>query len=74
MTATDSNLRAIVAELANALQVTILIAQHLERASSTTAQDATAITWNLSRATTALRKLPGLDQVPLTQFTEEQNS
>ena len=55
--ALDPNLRVIVDELANALQVVVLIAEHLERASSATAQDATTITRSLHRVTTALQKL-----------------
>lgn len=57
MAPVDPNLRAIVDELANALQVVVLLAEHLKRASSAAEQDATAITRNLQRVTTALQKL-----------------
>jgi hypothetical protein len=57
VTPPNANLRAIVDELANALQVVVLIAEHLERISSTTGQDAAAITRNLQRVTAALAKL-----------------
>ena len=57
MTPPDPTLRAIIDELANALQVVVLIAGHLERASSATAQDAATITHNLQRMTTVLEKL-----------------
>ena len=57
MTSPDSSLRAIVDELANALRVVVLMAGHLERATSLTGQDAAAITRNLHRVTVALEKL-----------------
>jgi hypothetical protein len=53
------DIRPIVEELINALQVAVLLAQHLDRASAKAAQDVTAITRNLNRATTALLKLRG---------------
>ena len=52
----DPGLRSVVDELVNALQVAVLLAQHVERTSATTAQDATAITRNLHRVTQALEK------------------
>jgi len=57
MASPDPNVRRVVEELANALQVVVLIAEHLQRASSATAQDATAISRSLHRVTTALQKL-----------------
>jgi len=53
----DPNLRRVIDELANALQVAVLIAEHLELASSATAQDAIALSRNLKRATDAIQKL-----------------
>ncbi len=50
----DSDLRILIDEVVNALQVAILLAQHVERTSTTTAQDATAIIRNLRRVTEAL--------------------
>ena len=57
MTPRDPNLRRVIDELANALQVAVLIAEHLELASSATAQDAIALSRNLKRATDAIQKL-----------------
>ncbi len=57
MTPLDPTLRSILDELSNALQVVVLIAEHLALASSATAQDATAITGNLKRVTDALHQL-----------------
>jgi hypothetical protein len=51
------NVRQLVDELANALQVAVLVAQHLELASSATAHDASTLTRTLRRATSALQKL-----------------
>ena len=53
----DPNLQRVIDELANALQVAVLIAEHLELASSATAQDAIALSRNLKRATDAIQKL-----------------
>lgn len=53
----DPFLRSLIDELANALQVAVLLTQHVERASATTAQDAATITSSLDRATAALQKL-----------------
>jgi hypothetical protein len=53
----DPNVQRVVDELANALQAAVLIAEHLERASSATAQDATAISRSLHRMTAALQTL-----------------
>jgi hypothetical protein len=50
-------LRRVIDELANALQVAVLIAEHLELASSASAQDAIALSRNLKRATDAIQKL-----------------
>ncbi len=52
-----AQLRILLDELANALQVVVILAEHLERASAATAQDATAIAGGLRRATAALQKL-----------------
>ena len=57
MTAPDSPLQPIVDELANALQATVLLAEYLQLAASASAQDATALTRSLRRATDALQKL-----------------
>ena len=57
MTPLDPTLRPILDELSNALQVVVLIAEHLALASAATAQDATAITGNLKRVTDALHQL-----------------
>jgi hypothetical protein len=57
MTPLDPALCAILDELANGLQVVVLIAEHLQVASSATAQDATAITRNLKRVTDAVNQL-----------------
>ena len=53
----DPNLQRVIDELANALHVAVLIAEHLELASSATAQDAIALSRNLKRATDAIQKL-----------------
>ena len=50
-------LQRVIDELANALQVAVLIAEHLELASSATAQDAIALSRNLKRATDAIQTL-----------------
>ena len=64
MSPRDPNLRRVIDELANALQVAVLIAEHLELtsaatafASSATAQDAVTLSRNLKRATDAIQKL-----------------
>jgi len=53
----DPNLERMVDELANALQATVLLAEYLQLAASASAQDATALTRSLRRATDALQKL-----------------
>jgi hypothetical protein len=53
----DLNYHRAIDELANALQVAVLIAEHLELASSATAQDANGLSRNLKRATDAIQKL-----------------
>jgi len=57
MSPRDPNLQRVIDELANALQVAVLIAEHLELASSATAQDAITLSRNLKRATDAIQKL-----------------
>jgi hypothetical protein len=57
MTPLDSNLAAIVDEVSNALQTVVLLVEHLDRISSATARDVTAIGLSLNRATLALTKL-----------------
>jgi phosphopantetheine adenylyltransferase len=52
----DPNLQRVIDELANALQVAVLIAEHLELASSASAQDAIALSRNLKRATDAIQQ------------------
>jgi hypothetical protein len=52
-----ARIRVAIDELANALQVVVLIAEHLERASSATAQDARTITRSLERVRTALQRI-----------------
>jgi hypothetical protein len=52
----DPNLQRVIDELANALQVAVLIAEHLELASSATAQDAVTLSRNLKRATGAIQQ------------------
>jgi hypothetical protein len=63
MSPRDPNLRRVIDELANALQVAVLIAEHLELtsaatafASSATAQDAVTLSRNLKRATDAIQQ------------------
>jgi hypothetical protein len=53
----DPNVRQIVDEIANAMQAAVLIAEHLQRASSATAQDAGAMIRNLRRVTDSLERL-----------------
>ena len=53
----DPNLERMVDELGNALQATVLIAEHLKLAASATAQDSAALTRSLRRATDALQRL-----------------
>ena len=53
----DKDLRASIDDVANALQAAVLIAEHLQRASSATAQDAGAMIRNLRRVTDALERL-----------------
>ena len=57
MASRDPDLRAIVDDIANALQAAVLIAEHLQRASSATTQDAGAMIRNLRRVTDALERL-----------------
>ena len=57
MTPPDRNLRVFVDELVNALQVVVLIAEHLERASAATAQDTGAMIRNLRRVTESLERM-----------------
>ena len=52
----DPNLQRVIDALANALQVAVLIAEHLALASSATAQDAIALSRNLKRATGATQQ------------------
>ena len=52
----DPNLERVIDELANTLQAAVLIAEHLQLASSATAQDAVALSRNLRRATTAIQQ------------------
>lgn len=52
----DPNLQRVIDELANALQAAVLIAEHLQLASSATAQDAIALSRNLKRATGAIQQ------------------
>jgi hypothetical protein len=53
----DPHVRQIVDDIANALQAAVLIAEHLQSASSATAQDAGAMIRNLRRVTDALERL-----------------
>jgi len=48
------SLARLLDELANVLQVAVLLAEHTERTSAATAQDVSAVTRNLKRATAAL--------------------
>ena len=64
MASPDSDLRAIVDEVANALQAAVLIAEYLERSSSATAQDAGAMIRNLRRVTDALERLRTMGGTP----------
>ena len=57
MTSLDPHVRQMVDDIANALQSAILIAEHLQRASSATTQDAGAMIRNLRRVTDALERL-----------------
>ena len=52
----DSPVNRLVDEVANALQVAVLVAEHLQLAASATAQDAAALIRNLRRATAALER------------------
>ena len=53
----ESPINRLVDEVANALQVAVLVAEHLQLAASATAQDAAALTRNLRRATAALERV-----------------
>lgn len=53
----DPAVRQMVDDIANALQAAVLIAEHLQRASSATAQDAGAMIRNLRRVTDSLERL-----------------
>jgi hypothetical protein len=57
MTPHESPLSRMVDDVANALQVAVLVAEHLQIAASATAQDAAALTRSLRRATDALQRL-----------------
>lgn len=57
----DPDLRGIIDDIANALQAAVLIAEHLQRASSATAQDAGAMILNLRRMTDSLERLRSTD-------------
>lgn len=57
MAALDLRLRQTIDDIANALQAAVLIAEHLQRASSATAQDASAMLRNLRRVTDSLERL-----------------
>lgn len=50
------NLGRLIDELANALQAAVLIAEHMQLASSATAQDAIALSRNLRRATDTIQQ------------------
>jgi len=52
-----ARVQMLIGELTNALQVVVLVAEHLERASSATAQDARTIARNLARVTATLDKI-----------------
>jgi cob(I)alamin adenosyltransferase len=52
-----ARVRVAIDELSNALQVVVLVAEHLERASSASAQDARTITRSLERVTGALQRI-----------------
>ena len=56
MTPLDPERRKVIDELRNALQTAVLLAEHLERTSSATMRDATALILSLRRATTALQR------------------
>jgi hypothetical protein len=57
MAITDPDVRRMIDDVANALQAAVLIAEHLQRASSATAQDAGAMIRNLRRVTDSLERL-----------------
>jgi hypothetical protein len=50
-------LRAVIDEVANALQVLTLLVEHQELATRNAAQDSVVITRNLKRVSDSLRKL-----------------
>jgi hypothetical protein len=51
------NVHRIVDDVANALQAAVLIAEHLQRTSAATAEDAGAMIRNLRRVTDGLERL-----------------
>jgi len=53
----NPDVRQVVDEVANALQAAVLIAEHLHRVSSATAQDTGAMIRNLRRVTEAMDRL-----------------
>ncbi len=58
MTPVDlARLQMLIDELTNALQVVVLVAEHLERTLSATAQDARTITRDLARVKATLDKI-----------------
>ena len=57
MTPHESPLSRMVDDVANAPQVAVLVAEHLQLAASATAQDSAALTRSLRRATDALQRL-----------------
>jgi hypothetical protein len=57
MATLDAHVRQTIDDIANALQAVVLIAEHLKRASSATAQDAEAMIRNLRRVTDSLERL-----------------
>ena len=54
-----ARLRAVVSELASALQIVVLSAEQLERSSAATAQDAKALLERLEQVATVLERLHG---------------
>ena len=50
-------LRAVIEEVANALQILTLLVEHQETATRNAAQDSVVITRNLKRVSDSLRKL-----------------
>jgi cob(I)alamin adenosyltransferase len=52
-----ARVQMLIDELTNALQVVVLVAEHLERASSATVQDARTISRSLERVRSALQRI-----------------